>query len=1102
MTAARVDFYRPGRHSGSTLALRVRRLPGPQGTVLLVKSHTDFLWSLVRWAVPVTVAGVVAAVAIGTGRLNDEIRGHVQRALAARFPDLQVEVQGASLNEGQGIVVRGLSLSDPNLPEAWRQLLSIDEVHLHCDATLASLAMGPPEIRSVRVLRPVLQAIRFADGAWNLQRLTGQSATGAALPITVEGATVLYEDVGADFRETFRQGRLDLQPSVTDADGVTWSQIQLSLDGQRVERLHVTGAVALAARQFRVEAAIDGLDFGPQLVSLLPPDVVSAEWYRQAASGLNVRLSLNATAAGAVDALSAATFQVEGALSGGRFEHPRLPFPLTDVSAAFTADRQGLRVKALAARSGATLFRGAASTQGWSDVADFDCTLEAERLVVGRQWQPFLPHDWSAHWQKLLPQGEVDVRAELVRRGGTITPKVSLRCRNISITHYRFPYRLDRTVGTVMLDDRIVTVHLTGQAGGNPVQVTGALRLDDGGSVGHIEVRGSDMPIDDRLLAAMPAKGADVLHQLRAAGTFDFVFRQDRNQSLPKGHANSLDIHLADCSMRYVRFPYPLTKVRGTVRMREENWVLSDITGHNDTGVVRCSGRLISDASGRRSLTLDLAGSQVVLDQELRDALPGSVATFWDDLAPRGQANFAATVRHTVGEQGTQVMLEATPHAGTVSIEPSWFPYRLEELQGRLAWNDGLLHLTEWRGVHDRTTVAADGQCRFLPDGGWQVSLSNLSASHFRADHELLRALPKGLQRGLAAIEPRGLLSVDGSLEIYSTKRGADAGPPEERSRHCAAAWNCHVDMEQGGLDVGVALEHVHGGMQLQGRTDGEVWHASGELDLDSAIWQGVQLTQVRGPLLMDQQGVRFGAMATVDGGTPRRLTATVAGGAVEIDGMASASERGGFTVAASLTDASLERLACDCRGTPHRYRGQVYGSIEVSGTRAGSHSLRGQGQLRLRDADIYELPLVVAMLKVLRVKSPDRNAFGSSSVQFRIEGPHAYLDEIELAGDAISLVGNGEVGFDGDLQMTFRSIMGDAETQLPAMKRMLGGASGQFLLLHVDGTLADPELTTEAFPTLAAALQKLQSQRQETGRSRRLATRPRDSGEGMLRGL
>jgi hypothetical protein len=266
-------------------------------------------------------------------------------------------------------------------------------------------------------------------------------------------------------------------------------------------------------------------------------------------------------------------------------------------------------------------------------------------------------------------------------------------------------------------------------------------------------------------------------------------------------------------------------------------------------------------------------------------------------------------------------------------------------------------------------------------------------------------------------------------------------------------------------------------------------------VDLDSAIWQGIQLTQIRGPILMDQSGVRFGAMTVSDGMKPRRLSAKVAGGKIEVDGMASSSGLGGFTVAASLVDADLERIACDSRGTPHRFKGRVFGSAEISGTRAGTHSLRGHGQLRLRDADVYELPLVVAMLKMLRVKAPDRSAFGSSFIQFRIAGPHAYLDEIELAGDAISLVGNGEVGFDGDVQMTFRSIMGDAEEQLPAMKRMLGGASGQFLLLHVDGSLDSPELSTEAFPTLAAAIQKLQSQRLEKSKSRRTASRPLQAG-------
>ena len=68
---------------------------------------------------------------------------------------------------------------------------------------------------------------------------------------------------------------------------------------------------------------------------------------------------------------------------------------------------------------------------------------------------------------------------------------------------------------------------------------------------------------------------------------------------------------------------------------------------------------------------------------------------------------------------------------------------------------------------------------------------------------------------------------------------------------------------------------------------------------------------------------------------------------------------------------------------------------------------------------------------------------------------------------------------------------MGEAETQLPVMKRVLGGASGQFLLVHVDGTLAEPVTSTEAFPTLAAALQQFQTQRREGRDARAAGGRP-----------
>jgi hypothetical protein len=227
----------------------------------------------------------------------------------------------------------------------------------------------------------------------------------------------------------------------------------------------------------------------------------------------------------------------------------------------------------------------------------------------------------------------------------------------------------------------------------------------------------------------------------------------------------------------------------------------------------------------------------------------------------------------------------------------------------------------------------------------------------------------------------------------------------------------------------------------------------------------------------MDVGGVRFGGPAAgADAGGGQRLSARVAGGTLLVDGSMAAGSGGRFVVNAGLHDADLGRLTSEATGVAHRYRGRVQAGLELAGSRAGTHSLTGRGQVRLRDADIYELPVIVALLKILRVKAPDRNAFTDSVVDFRVEGPHAYLDAIELSGDAISLVGNGAVDFDGGLDLTFRSIVGDAKTQLPVMKRVMGGASGQFMLIHVDGTLAEPLPTTEAFPTLAAALQRLQT--------------------------
>jgi hypothetical protein len=1045
-----------------------------------VKSLADMLWTLVRWTLPLTAAGVIAALAVGATQIGEQVRLRVEARLRSELPGFAVHVRGASLVEGEGIVVRGLSISDPALPPPERQLLVVEEVHLACSTALTDLASGGPAITAVKVRRPTVHAVRHADGSWSLTRLfAGRRPTGqAAVPVVIEDGTLVVEDARVRKPFAMRQVAVELAPGRGAGSSLT---VRGSGAGEVFERVEFSGTLSAADGRFEIAGSLESLDVSQRLHELAVA-AGQGSWL----AGLRGRVGLDWQASGAVSAPADIAVSVRGRLEAGHFQHAALPFPMSDVSAEFTADRAGAVCEKLVAHSGSTLVRGSGRLTGWQATADWELLVEAERLVVGRHWEELLPQQLAAQWSKLLPAGEIDVRAHLARRGGTIEPDVAVRCRNVSLTHYRFPYRLDRTVGTVTYKGAALALHLTGQAGGHPVHVAGTIDTSAAGGRGTIEVQGNEMRIDDALLAALPPRSADIVRSLRGQGTFGFLFRHQRGPEQPQGYVNSLDIRLTQGSLSYAGFPYPLSNVTGSIRMEQGRWTIRGLTGTNDTGVVQCTGGLEPRADGGGELTLQLTGRGVVLEPELRDALPPGMRRIWDDVDPRGTAEFSATVRHDVRARRTTVELEAMPQGDTVSIEPAWFPYRLERLQGRLVWRDGRLRFEQIRGVHARTTVVTDGSCRFTPDGGWHVSFERLSADRFRVDHDLLQALPAGLQQAVEGVRLRGLLSLDGTLDIYSTTPSVvtlPGGRTELVPGPAASSWDIALDMEQAALDVGLPVEHVHGGLRLRGQSDGRAWQAVGDLALDSAMVQGVQLTAVQGPLALDGTGVRFGALAAGQAGGGRRLSARLAEGTLLVDGSAAAGPAGRFTVAASLQEADLQRLASEATAAPHRSRGQLSGGIELSGSRAGTHSLTGRGQVRLRDADIYELPVVVALLKILRVKAPDRNAFGSSLVDFRIEGPHAYLDTIELSGDAISLVGTGEIDFDTNLRLTFRSIMGDAETQLPAMKRLLGGASGQFMLIHVDGTLADPVPSTEAFPTLAAALQKLQTQRQELRR-------------------
>ncbi len=343
-----------------------------------------------------------------------------------------------------------------------------------------------------------------------------------------------------------------------------------------------------------------------------------------------------------------------------------------------------------------------------------------------------------------------------------------------------------------------------------------------------------------------------MVRALNPRGTFSFVaqqWRDDPERAEPHCH---LVLALNRCSVNYERFAYPLGNVRGTLEMIDGAWTFRDLEGTNDTGLVKCQGTLGAGTDGRK-LLLTFVGENIPLEEELRDALPPNMGELWKALKPRGAVDLNIDLAYDCTARQTNLKLRAQPRSDISSIEPIYFPYRLDNFHGTIHYQDGHTELENVEAVHGRTLVSTGGTCDIAPDGGFTLRLKNLAVDRLKADHELLVALPEGLKRVIGELKPTGALSLRGNVEF--SKTGA-AGAALE------STWDVTFDVQQAALDAGVKLENLYGSVKLAGGYDGRQFSSRGELLLDAATYKNFQLTEISGPIWIDNDHVLLGAWA------------------------------------------------------------------------------------------------------------------------------------------------------------------------------------------------------------------------------------------------
>ncbi len=1091
---------------------------------MILARATNYCWFCFKWSL---LFGACAA-AVGAFYLHDEvdqeIRRVVQQRIAEAYPHLEVTVDSAMLMKGKGIEIRGVSLAEKNAEGPRAELIYLDRVFLTCDTDLKTLIEGDPTITRVTVSRPVVHATRRFDGKYSVEKLRPATPLGKSHPeIVIENGTIEIFDPLKIPSSTWMIRDVNLTLHAPDLSAAN-SQ-RRALEGTfSADHLHwgkVVGEVDSQTGTWSISGSIEGINVSPEFCRALPEPMASELVGLKGLRGrgtVHYRVDYNPPSeSGATPENPAYRFALTAELQRGELHDPRVAYPLTIRHATVHVANGPLEDK----RLGVLLERGGIVVEDfsaslgdavinvWGHQAGFhwnrspaQVQVEVRQLELDDQVFRNLPEKLQAEWHKYRPLGKIDANATLVFDGVRWYPEVHVQCLNVSFTHYKFDYRLLAGQGTVDLKNDCLEVNLTARIRQQPVQVKSEWKNVSTGPTGWLHVQGQGLLLDEDMIRALDKKQEAIVRSLNPHGKFDIDLLMWRERPGEPMH-KKLVLDLKDFRITFRGFPYPLSHVSGTVSAIDQVWAFENLRGTNDTAIITCAGWMRPTPEGT-VLSLRFTGKNVPLEEELRDAHQETFRRVWQDLQPQGKVDLVADVVYrppddaapsNVPRKTVDVSVTAYPHSDCTSITPVRFPFKIGQLDGKLVYRDGRVTLRgrnpqeRFKAKHGQVELAANCQCDFLPDGSWEFRVEDLVVGRLRADHEFVGALPEKLQEAVTSLNLTGPNDQRNGFELdltggFSLTSGVRPGDPVR------SQWNVMMDFAQGGIDCGVKLENLHGNVHLFGMSDGVRFESLGELDIASATYKDYQFTKFRGPILINNRRVVLGTLASREPRSlmppagnerPRPMTAELFGGKVYGDAWITLDPRQvSYGIRAHLADADLQRCAQEVIAGRQNLKGKVMAQIDLRGTGKSLNGVTGSGMIWMRDADVYELPLIVSLLKILTIREPDQTAFRRSDMAFRIQGNHVYFDPINFYGDAISLFGRGQLNLNTkEIDLSFHTQVGRDEIQIPILREIMGGASRQILKIDVDGTLDDPKTHKQAIPFVNEMWQQLQNNRQ-----------------------
>lgn len=740
------------------------------------------------------------------------------------------------------------------------------------------------------------------------------------------------------------------------------------------------------------------------------------------------------------------------------------PYRMDDLHGQIRVDANQVTIKKLVGCHGPAVARIDSEIDLSSAWADISVQIDAKRVPLEDDLFRALSKDDRALWKRFNPRGAANLSIQLRRpSAGEADPQppwntsVSADLLGAEMLFAEFPYPLKDVTGILNLTShRIELQDVVGRQEKAVVHLNGFSTIGDVREPkAEVHVDAVDLPLDGVLEGALPPEGKGAFASFQPEGRVHLSGTVSLSDP-KRGLVYDLRAKLCDAAIRYREFPYRIEKVGGEIAIRPEGFSVVKVAGRHGSTRVEANGQVRRNADGYAA-DLTFHGADLELNQDLYDALPLSLRQVWHLLKPSGTIDAESSLHYVTEGNTTWQRHRTLVTAKDARLCFQGFPLPLEGVAGQAIITDQQVEILSMRGRTKTGTVEITGRID-LNGPGYRGSLA-VVARDMAFDDALFAALPARVREAVESMHLTGRFDLDLDELRFDVNDDGEG------------RWDLagRLTLRDAGADLGVALREVTG--IVQGRAsvnDRNQPRVQARAELEKATLAGWKMEHAVAKIATDPHSST--TLHVLD------ATADAYGG--EATGSAEitlAGRHADYQVSVIARDVQLSRYlqSLGNESEAKRAGGSIFGNMILQG-RTGANGYReGAGEMFVRHAQVWRLPLMFAIFQVLNL-TPDENVFHDGRLQFYLSRDTLVFQQIDLQGSALALIGGGRMELEnGQLDVTLLSGS-PLRMRLPLLTDLLDVASKDLRQVHVTGTLSKPTISPQPLYSLAKALKSV----------------------------